>query len=135
MESLRSKVTSEGDGAAEDQAIKGGVAQALLEAKCLIHSLGRSSNTDSEREPEDDQDMAFDEPEEAAIDPLQQEHAQPSQSCWTEEREEIDTGSEELVPDKGEEAMQIGAECQLQQPEEPPIKQARTSASARAAPY
>ena len=135
VESLKSKVTSEGDGAAEDQAIEGRVAEALLEAKCLIHSLRQESTSDSEREREPDQEMAFEEDLEPAAADHPQQQTQPRESCWSEGKDQVDTSSEEMLPDKEQGASQLGAESQPQPPEEPPIKQARTSASVRAAPY
>ena len=137
MESLRSKSCPQGSGSAENQAIQGHVAEALLEAKCLVHSLRQEGGgSDSEQGHSDDQEMQYiGEPEEAADDMFQHEGGLPRQSCWTEDKEEIDASSEEMVPGKEKAAERPEPGAPSQPVNEPPAKQARTGVSARAAPY
>ena len=115
MESLRSKSCAEGAGAAEEQAIQGQVAEALLEAQCLIHSLRQDVSSGSEQGHTDDHEMqVISEPEEIqlfeeeASELFEGEGAAPEagelrQSVWSEDREAArESGSEELRPDEAQ---------------------------------
>ena len=126
VSSLRKQVGPDPEAsAAEQQAIQGCVAQALLEAKCAIHSLRLPESASTEDYEPSDLEMPDRAGEEVA-----READQARQSCLSEEPEQAEANSEELLP---ETALPVAASQEHEA--EPPAKKARTCSAARAAPY